>query len=81
LRESLIVNLVGTVLGMPLGYLLTVITAMAYASEMFRLPIVTTPATWLSTLFLGIVFALVAHGFVQRAIHRMDWLDAVKAQE
>ena len=28
---------------MPLGYLLTVVTAEAYASDMFRLPIVTSP--------------------------------------
>ena len=81
LRESMIVTLLGTVLGMPLGYLLTVATAWAYNSEMFRLPIITTPGTWLWTLALAVIFGLVAHLFVQRAIHRMAWLDALKAQE
>ena len=77
----MIVTLIGTVLGMPLGYALTVATAAAYASEMFRLPIVAYAATWWLTLLLAAVFAMVAHGFVQRTIHRMDWLDAMKAQE
>jgi putative ABC transport system permease protein len=81
LRESLIVTVIGTVLGMPLGYLLTVATAAAYASDMFRLPIVTSPATWWLTLALAVVFALAAHALVQRTVHRMDWLDAMKAQE
>jgi len=81
LRESMIVNVAGTVLGMPLGYLLTVATAAAYASEMFRLPIVTSPAIWGLTLLLAVVFALAAHGFVQRTIGRMNWLDAMKVLE
>jgi putative ABC transport system permease protein len=81
LRESLITTLIGAILGMPLGYLLTVWTATEYASEMFRLPIVSTPMTWVRTLVLAVVFAVVAHLFVQRAIHKMAWLDALKTQE
>ncbi len=42
-RESIITALIGTVLGMPLGYLITVVTAEAYASDMFRMPIITSP--------------------------------------
>ncbi len=81
LRESLVTTLAGTVLGMPLGYFLSVLTAVAYASEMFRLPIVTRPATWLVTLALGVMFVAAAHLVVQRAIHRMAWLEAIKAPE
>jgi putative ABC transport system permease protein len=81
LRESMIVTALGTVLGMPMGYLLTVTTVWSYNSEMFRVPIVTTPGTWLWTLGLAILFGLVAHLFVQRSIHRTVWLDALKAQE
>lgn len=81
LRESLVTTLLGTALGMPLGYFLTVLTAVAYASEMFRLPVVARPTTWLLTLVLGGVFAGGAHLVVQRAIHRMAWLEAIKAPE
>ena len=81
LRESLITTLLGTVLGMPLGYLLTRVTAATYASDMFRLPIVTRPGIWCWTFVLAVVFWLLAHLAVQREVHRMDWLEAVKVSE
>jgi putative ABC transport system permease protein len=81
LRESLIVTLVGTVLGMPLGYGLSELVAMAYDTEMFRFPVVSSPGTWIWTGLLAVVFTLAAHLGVQRAVHRMNWLDALQAKE
>ncbi|MCC6125360.1 MAG: FtsX-like permease family protein [Pirellulales bacterium] len=80
-RESAITTLIGTILGMPLGYLLTRVTAAAYASDMFRFPIITTADIWLWTLAYAAVFALLTQLAVQRAVHKMDWLDALKVQE
>lgn len=81
LRESLFTTLLGSLLGMPLGYLLTWWVAVEYESDLFRLPIVTSANTWNRTLVLAVAFALLAHLFVQRAIHKMAWLDALKTQE
>jgi len=81
LRESLVVTLVGTLLGMPLGYGLTVLAAMAFDSEMFRFPVVWSAATWGWTFVLAMVFALASHLLVQRVIHRFDWLEALQAKE
>ncbi len=81
LRESLIVTLIGTVLGMPIGYMLTVGMARMYDSEMFRFPVVSSPGTYIWTIMLAVAFALVAHLVVQRTIHRMDWLEALQAKE
>jgi len=81
LRESVIVTLIGTVAGMPIGYLLTVLVARAYHSEMFRFPVVSSTGTWVWTLGAAVLFALVAHLAVQRAVHRMDWLEALQAKE
>ena len=47
LRESMITTVLGTLLGMPLGYLLMLATAEEYASDMFRMPIVAAPELWL----------------------------------
>jgi putative ABC transport system permease protein len=80
-RESIITTLLGTFLGMPLGYLITVVTAETYASDMFRLPIITTADIWLKTLAYAVVFALLTQLVIQRTIHKMDWLDALKVQE
>ncbi|MEQ8786396.1 MAG: FtsX-like permease family protein [Pirellulaceae bacterium] len=81
LRESLLTNLAGTLLGMPVGYLLTVLTAVSYANELMRLPVVTAPWIWIVTLALSLLFALLAHGVVQLSIHRMNFMEALKVKE
>ena len=81
LRESMIVTLLGTLAGMPIGYLLTVGMAASYNSEMFRFPVIVSSSTWILTFVLAVLFGLLAHLFVQRAIHRMDWLEALQAKE
>ncbi len=81
LRESLIVTLLGTLLGMPVGYGLSVLVSKAYDTEMFRFPVVSSAGTYLWTLVLAVLFALIAHLGVQHAIHRMDWLEALQAKE
>lgn len=81
LRESLLTNLSGTVIGMPVGYGLTVLTAVAYENDLIRLPVVTAPWIWISTFALAVVFALSAHAAVQWQIHRMPFVEALKVKE
>jgi len=80
-RESLITNVLGTLVGLPLGYLLNVGITMAYDTEMFRIPVVDPTRVCIAVTILGVLFGLIAHGFVQREILRMDWLEAVKTKE
>ena len=75
------VTAIGTALGMPLGYLLTVATAISYDTEIFRFPVVSHPSTWITTALLAVLFTLLAFVFVQRSVHRMDWLEALQAKE
>jgi len=81
LRESMIVTMTGTLLGMPIGYFLSVLVSWAYDTELFRFPVIATPGTWVWTLLLAVVFGLLAHLFVQLVIHRMNWLEALQAKE
>ena len=81
LRESLILSLAGTLLGMPIGYALTELMAISYDSDLFRFPVVSTPLTWIATALLAISFCVLAQLFVQRAILKMDWLDALQSKE
>jgi len=81
LRESVIVTLIGTVLGMPIGYMLTVAMANSYESEMFRFPVICSVATFAWTMVLAIAFTFAAHLFVQRSVHKMKWLEALQAKE
>ncbi len=81
LRESMVVNTLGTLIGLPLGYSLAWTLALLYDTEMFRFPLVSPPRVWIGTIVMAIVFACVAHAVVQRAIYRLDWLEASKTLE
>jgi hypothetical protein len=58
-----------------------VMASWAYNTEMFRFPVCSSAGTWIWTLLLAVLFALMAHLAVQWTIHRMDWLDALQAKE
>ncbi len=81
LRESLLLTTIGTALGMPIGYLLTVAVAMSHDSELLRFPVVSSATTWVMTAALAALFTVLAYLFVQRAIHRMVWLEALQTKE
>jgi putative ABC transport system permease protein len=81
LRESLVVNALGTLVGLPLGYALSWVLSLMYDTETFRFPLVTPPSVWYGTIGMAIVFALVAHVVVQTSINQMDWLEASKTKE
>ncbi len=81
LKESAVVSFMGTLIGLPLGYWLAVAMTIAYDTELFRIPVVTTPGVWIYTWIFSALFTLSAHAMVQWSIHRMDWLDALKVRE
>jgi putative ABC transport system permease protein len=82
LRENLVINAVGTLLGLPFGYGLVVLTSWAYAqNDLIRLPVVSAPWVWVATVICALLFAASAHAVVQWRVHRMDFLEALKVKE
>ena len=80
-RESMLTNLVGTLVGLPLGYLLNLGVTEAYDTDMFRIPVVDPGDVFGIVVLLGMLFGVAAHLIVQRSIFKMDWLDAMKTKE
>ncbi|MEX0702529.1 MAG: FtsX-like permease family protein [Planctomycetales bacterium] len=81
LRESLIVNLAGTLLGLPLGVWLTRLLSRLYDTDLYRIPFVIRPESLIVTVLLGVAFILLAHVPVRAAVRRLDWLDALNVRE
>jgi len=81
LRENLLVNLVGALLGLPLGYWLIRFMALFYDTEMFRFPIVDPPSVYLRAVVFAIGFGLAAHAIVQWSIYRLNYLEALNVME
>lgn len=81
LRESMLVNMVGSLLGLPVGYLLMTMTAASYDNDLMRFPVISANWVWWGTLLLAVLFALLAHAVVQWKIYRTDFLEALNAKE
>ena len=81
LRESLCVNLAGVCLGLPAGYGMCRLINRAYATELFRLPFVIQPGSWIVTVLLGVGFTLLAQWPVWRVIRRQNWQETLNARE
>ena len=61
--------------------MLTVLLSWYMDTELFRIPVITSPAIWFQTIVLALAFALAAHVVVQRNINRTDWLEALNVKE
>jgi putative ABC transport system permease protein len=81
LRESLIVNIAGAIVGLPLGLALVYAMVEGYDTEFYRLPLILTWHSIAITMVLAIVFTVGSHVIVQRMISRMAWLEALNVKE
>jgi putative ABC transport system permease protein len=82
LREGLLVHLAGTLVGLGGGYgLYRGVIARLQDTELFRLPAVDPVPAWTAAFLLSLTFGLASHLVVQRAIERIDWLDALNVRE
>jgi putative ABC transport system permease protein len=81
LREGLLTNLAGSLVGLPVGYLLFRGLLVLYSTELVRLPVNCPPGALVWTVGLSLLFGVVAYGVVQRSILTMDWLERVRLSE
>ncbi len=81
LRESMLVNSIGTLLGMPVGFVFAYFINRYVATDLTRLPFVIDPSTLWWTIGLGIVFTFVAYMPIYHAVRRLDWIAALNVNE
>jgi putative ABC transport system permease protein len=81
LRESIVINSLGTVLGLPVGYAFAYFIIRFVATDLTRLPFHIDASTWVWSVGLGIVFTLLAYLPVYRAVRRLDWIAALNVSE
>ncbi|MBM3998004.1 MAG: FtsX-like permease family protein [Planctomycetes bacterium] len=81
LREAFLVNVTGSLLGIPVAHGLVWLTAQTYDNEFLRLPIVTAPWIPVTTVAVGIVFTLLAHGLIHRSISDLPIREALNVRE
>jgi putative ABC transport system permease protein len=81
LRESVLLNSVGTILGLPIGYAFALFINWFVGTDLTRLPFVIDTSTWIFTIVLGATFTLIGYLPVYRAVRRLDWIAALNVNE
>jgi putative ABC transport system permease protein len=80
-RQNMLIFAAGTVIALPLTYVLVNLLATAYNTELFRMPVVFRPLTILLSLAMSFAFVLIAQIFVYRKIQTLNWLEGVQVKE
>ncbi len=80
LRETLIVNIVGSIIGIPVGYMFNYWTSLMYQNDMFSMPCYVEFSSYVWTIVLAIIFILIAYVITQRTISKMVWLDSLNVK-
>jgi len=81
IRENMLLNLTGAVLGLPFGYWMLQGLASQFTNDAYTMPCVVSGASWIWTVILAVIFVLISHFFVQRAIKRLNWEEALAMKE
>ena len=81
LRENLLQNMVGAFLGLPLGYWMLTGMAAQITNDMYAMPAVVQPVSWVYCVVLALAFVLLSQLVVQRAIAKLDWNQALAMKE
>ncbi len=79
--ESMLVNGVGILAGLPVGIALLHLVTRVYNTELFRFPVVVPPLAFPQTVAVMLLFLILAQTAVTRAVSRLDWLAVFKVRE
>ena len=81
LRQSLLLNLVGSVFGLAIGYGLVYGLSVQLSNDLYSMPCEVRFSSYLLTLLVAPLFVFLAEAIVFRGVSRMDWLRELGAKE
>src|SRR5690606_2854875 len=81
LREALLANVVGGLLGLPAGHGLLWLAAQSYNSEFLRLPVVWAGWVGVAAMASAVGFTLLAHAVIHRSSTRMNIREELNVRE
>jgi putative ABC transport system permease protein len=80
-RENLVTNLIGTVIGLPLGTMMLFGTMAAFQTDAYSIPGALRPISYLYTCILAVLFVTAAQWVVRRNMKRINRVEALSLKE
>jgi len=81
LRENLLNNVIGTIIGFPLGYWLLMGSMKGFVSDAYSFPATLAVMSYVYTLILAIIFVLLSQVVVIRNLRKQNWVEALSLKE
>ncbi|ACV63638.1 protein of unknown function DUF214 [Desulfofarcimen acetoxidans DSM 771] len=81
LKETLLQSILGVILGLPFGRLMTGWYIKAVSTDLFTLPVIVSPQTYFFSAMGGIFFIALAHLFAVRGIKKLDLSEVLKNRD
>ena len=78
---SRVVHLIGSVLGLPLGYLMLVASMKGFVSDAYSFPAEVAPLSYVYTMSLAVIFVLLSQIVVMKNIQKQNWVEALSLKE
>lgn len=78
LKENLLQSLLGVALGLPFGRFLSECYIKGVSTDLYTIPIVIYPQTYLFSALGGVLFIMAAHFLAARGIQRTDLIEVLK---
>ena len=80
-KENIVHSVLGVALGLPFGKYVADAYIQSITTDLYTLPVIIYPRTYLYAAIGGIVFILLAHQFSVRGIKDLDLVEALKSPE
>jgi putative ABC transport system permease protein len=77
-RENGLMTMLGILLGIPLGYGMCVGLSTAVSTEIYSIPILISPGTYIISGAATIIFVTIAQLATLRKIHNINFMEALK---
>lgn len=77
-RENGAMTLLGILLGIPLGYGMCVGIVSSLSTDLFSIPVIINPSTYIITAVATFFFVVIAQLATARKIYRLNFIDALK---
>lgn len=81
LKENLLQSLLGVTLGLPFGYLMVKGYISAVSTDLFTMPVIIYPTTYIYSALGGFFFILVAHLLAVRGVRRLQLVEVLKNKD
>ncbi len=81
LRENLVTNVIGTFIGLPMGYWILTLTMQAFVTDAYSFPAKLKPVSYVYTMACAVLFVFMSQVMVRRTLRKQNWVEALSLKE